>query len=333
MDKCEFNIRVEGILYTLTKNTNKPKKDGEPQIYEYDGKIELNSILYEYQSVADFNWTLTNSINGNKKEIENKEALMYFLDNLKYEEVEKTAAVTQKRLYEKGEEIELKKKAKEAEEAKEAKRKLREFEKRIVKHRTIIQKLKSIKYNHLTLKKTVCVGVIQILGEVAHKSKIFVVRQKRNGKWMLPGGYLDAKDEEGVYGGLLREIKEETGIVINKRVKVRGKTISESEYKPLFIDYKYFETANKSLDVCVVHILLDLPISLEKINNLFKARTTHQDPTETDRWGYYNFHDKTIEKYKRGQLTPVINPVYRDDLFDNLETVQDTCKFIDDGKL
>lgn len=312
MNECEFNIKIKGKPYKLTKNIDNYIVYDTPR--PYDLEIKLNFKSYKFQSVSNFKWGLTNIEDDNVLIIENKDALRLYLNYLKQTQEDniKTLAAEITRHDQIRNELDLlKKKAKSEDKSGSGEKLLNESKK-------IINKLKSKKYNRS--KKTACVGVIQILGEATHESKIFVVRQKSNGKWMLPGGYLDPKDEEGIYSGLLREIKEETGIDI-------------SEYRPLFIDYKYFKATNKSLNVCVVHILLGLSISLKKINNLFEARTTYQNPSETDRWGYYNFHDKTIEKFKRHQLTPVINPEYRNDFIDNLSKVEDTCKLVDEYKL
>lgn len=42
--------------------------------------------------------------------------------------------------------------------------------------------------------------------------RVLVVRRRDNGKWEPPGGVLE--QDEGIHAGLIREVKEETGLLI-----------------------------------------------------------------------------------------------------------------------
>lgn len=298
--------------------------------------VLLNKKNYKLEKVDNALWRFYDNNNNVNLLLTNENAKKVYINSYN-EKVEKIADEA-RRLDTKSQQLELQK----SENIKKEREK-EEEEKRIAikiveKSEKIRDKLKNIKY--VENKAIVCVGVMQNVGE--NESGIFVVRQKKDKKWMLPGGILEPPeklntsneiipgDQEGVLSGLSREILEETGININGNISIK------------FRDYKYSNTGktykDKPLWACVVHMIVDFPDSIT-INKLFKKRTDHQKRTETTKWGFYNISDKTIKTIykspfsKKLETVLVNSPEYRHDFTKNLNKVIDSCIAIEKGIL
>jgi ADP-ribose pyrophosphatase YjhB (NUDIX family) len=280
---------------------------------------------YKLEKIDEALWRFYDNNNNVNLFLTNENAKKVYINS--YNEKLKKIADDYRRLDTKREELELRKS--------ENIKKEREKEK---ENKKIRDELKNIKYDEN--KAIVCVGVMQNVRK--NESGIFVVRQKKGKKWMLPGGILDPPqklntsneiilgDQEGVFSGLSREILEETGININGNISIK------------FRDYKYSNTGqtynDKPLWACVVHMIVDFP-DLITINNLFKKRTDHQNPTETTKWGFYNISDKTTQTIRRSSFSQklqrvlVKSPEYRHDFTKNLNKVIDSCIAIERGIL
>lgn len=302
--------------------------------------VLLNKKNYKLEKVDNALWRFYDNNNVNLL-LTNEDAKKVYLNSYKEKEEKKTDEA--RRLDTKRQQLELRKSEnikKEREKEEEEERIAKEI---AYKSDKIRDELKKIKY--VENKAIVCVGVMQNVGE--NERGIFVVKQKKDNKWMLPGGILDPpqleqsfrersklsvlpRDQEGVLSGLSREILEETGININGDISIG------------FRDYKYSNTGktynDKPLWACVVHMIVDFP-DLITINKLFKKRTRYQKRTETTEWGFYNISDKTIKTIpkspfsKKSETVLVNSPEYRRDFTKNLKRVIDSCIAIENGIL
>jgi len=294
--------------------------------------VLLNMKKYKLEKIDKEQWRFYDSDNTVNLLLTNENAKKVYLNS--YNEKIKKIANETGRLDNIREELELKR-AEDIRRAKEREKKeLQKVNKLIRKSDKIKQELKNIPYDEN--KPIVCVGVVQKLGMIKNNSatsnEIFVVRQKRDKKWMLPGGMLENSltDQEGVFSGLSREILEETGLDINNK-----------NYYTKFIDYKYFKTKkqynDKPLYACVVHMLVVEFPQIDKLFKLFETRTQLQNPPETDKWGFYNISSKNIRvietnsKSKTLRQVIVKNPKYRSDFQKNLSKVIDSCNKINTG--
>ena len=125
---------------------------------------------------------------------------------------------------------------------------------------------------------------------------------------MLPGGYVDKG--ETAYDGLLRELKEESGVLLNEDLISILKNVS---------------IRFKKLQICVALIMTQLP-EIENMASIFNKRLNYQFPTETSNYGYYSPKNDSITYYSKGKKIRIENisktrKIVRSNMFDNLASV------------
>ncbi len=133
---------------------------------------------------------------------------------------------------------------------------------------------------------------VDIRAGIIKDDEILLVKERRDNKWALPGGWSDVG--ETPTQGIIREVKEETGfdVTVDRLISIRDQSIGD--YKPRYPVhiYKMFFLCNivngkakKNIEISDVSFFRS-----DSLPELSSGTTLNRDILDV--WDYYNHPEK-----------------------------------------